>query len=186
MRSFNHSSTASPRSRITDLADENDQVVKRGTKEEAIRRSLWRRAVHAFVFNRKGELFLWKRPLTAPTYPGLYTSSAGGHVEVGQIYWLAAVEELKEELGIRGRLINLDRFKGVDSRGKDFHHLFVCVAKPWDLKPNPSEARSGMLSVRPFGRRRQTAPARECRKQPRRPEQFQGQASGQIVHSVRP
>jgi len=83
-----------------DLVDRNDRFVRIGTKADAKRLGLWGRIVHIFVFNTKDELLICKRPKTLRAYPGLWTSSVGGHVEHGEPYRKAAKRELQEELGI--------------------------------------------------------------------------------------
>ena len=50
--------------------------------------------------NSDGELFLQKRAHTKDVNPGLWDTSAAGHVDFGESYEDSARRELKEELGI--------------------------------------------------------------------------------------
>lgn len=106
--------------------DRYDRFVRVGTKLEARRLGLWNRGVHIFVINNRKDLLICKRPISKRAYPGLITSSAGGHVEVGEDYLTAARREVYEELGLRCRLRDLGRFDVVSrSHGKTIHRLFL-------------------------------------------------------------
>lgn len=59
------------------------------------------RAVHVFVRNRHGALFLQRRAPTKRIQPDRWDTSVGGHVDPGESYEQAAVRELAEELGVR-------------------------------------------------------------------------------------
>jgi len=123
-----HQSKVSKKRAVYDLVDKNDSLVRLGTKKYAKRLGLWRRAVHIFVLNKKGHLLISKRGPHLFTYPDLFTSSAGGHVERGESYKNAAQRELFEELGIKSQVKDLGRFDVEDSHGKIIHHLFTAPA----------------------------------------------------------
>jgi len=85
-----------------------DLVTEDGIRTGRARRSechgnpeLLHQAVHVFVTNRAGELFLQKRSLNKDTQPGKWDSSVGGHVDAGEEPDAAARRELREELGIQ-------------------------------------------------------------------------------------
>jgi isopentenyl-diphosphate delta-isomerase type 1 len=63
---------------------------------------LLHQAVHVFVVNRAGELFLQKRSQHKDVQPGKWDTSVGGHVDAGEEAEAAARRELDEELGITG------------------------------------------------------------------------------------
>ena len=97
---------------IFDVVDPDDQVVDRRPRSVVHRLNLLHRAVHVLVFNRRGELFLQQRSLAKDCSPGLWDSSASGHLDSGEDYDTCALRELAEELGIRpqsapGRLFKL-------------------------------------------------------------------------------
>lgn len=82
--------------------DENDVVIGTRTRGELHRLGLRHRSVHILVFNSAGELFLQKRSASKDINPGLWDTSAAGHVDLGESYDKAARRELAEELGIDG------------------------------------------------------------------------------------
>lgn len=85
-----------------DVVDENDQVVGRERRAEVHARDLRHRAVHVFVWNKYGEIFLQKRSRLKDRNPGVWDSSASGHLDSGEDYDDCATRELEEELGITG------------------------------------------------------------------------------------
>jgi isopentenyldiphosphate isomerase len=85
---------------LLDVVDENDQIVGVKTRGEIHALGLMHRATHILVFNRQGELFVQKRSMSKDNDPGLWDTSAAGHVDSGEDYYSCAVRELREELGI--------------------------------------------------------------------------------------
>lgn len=61
---------------------------------------LLHQAVHVFVVNRDGGLFLQKRSEAKDIQPGKWDASVGGHVDLGEEPDAAARREAREELGI--------------------------------------------------------------------------------------
>jgi 16S rRNA (adenine1518-N6/adenine1519-N6)-dimethyltransferase len=85
---------------IFDVVDERDEVVRQASRHE-VHRNGWRhRAVHIFVFNRAGELFLQKRSRWKDAHPSRWDSSAAGHLNAGEDYEETALREVKEEMGV--------------------------------------------------------------------------------------
>jgi len=85
---------------IFDVVNENDEVVGRETRSRVHQQGLRHRAVHILVFNSAGQLFLQKRSMTKDTFPGVWDSSASGHLASGEDYDSGAIRELKEEIGV--------------------------------------------------------------------------------------
>ena len=85
---------------IFDVVDADDQVTGTATRAEVHAQRLTHRAVHVFVFNKRGDLLLQKRSLLKDMCPGLWDSSVSGHLDSGESYEAAAVRELEEEMGI--------------------------------------------------------------------------------------
>lgn len=85
---------------IFDVVDFDDQVIGTATRAEVHAQRLTHRAVHVFVFNKRGDLLLQKRSLLKDMCPGLWDSSVSGHLDSGESYDTAAVRELAEEMGI--------------------------------------------------------------------------------------
>jgi len=127
---------------IFDVVNDCDEVIGRARRDEVHRRGLMHRATHVLVFNSRGQLFLQKRSLKKDRQPGLWDSSASGHVDSGEDYDACAVRELREELGLElsARLERL--FKLAASPETDQEHLWVyrCQAEgPFELNAEEIE-----------------------------------------------
>ena len=85
---------------IFDVVDERDEVIGHERRSEVHRTGLKHRAVHVLVFNSRGEIFLQKRSMKKDTHPGVWDSSASGHLDCGEDYDCCAGREVKEELGV--------------------------------------------------------------------------------------
>jgi isopentenyldiphosphate isomerase len=86
---------------IFDVVNERDEVVGRAPRSEVHASGLRHRVAHVLVFNSQGQVFLQKRSRTKDRQPGLWDSSASGHVDAGEDYDACAARELREELGLR-------------------------------------------------------------------------------------
>lgn len=86
---------------LLDVVNERDEVVGQQPRSEVHRLGLRHRAAHVLVFNRRGQVFLQKRSRTKDNHPGLWDSSASGHLSRGEDYDTGAGRELEEELGWR-------------------------------------------------------------------------------------
>ena len=82
------------------VVDDEDKVVGSERRDVIHRDNLKHRAVHIFALNKHGEIFLQKRSRLKDKCPGLWDSSAAGHVDAGEEYEACAVRELEEELGL--------------------------------------------------------------------------------------
>ena len=92
--------TAQRDDEVFDVVNDRDEVVGQATRGEVHAKRLWHRAVHAFVFDAAGRVFLQKRSMLKDTSPGCWDSSASGHLDSGEGYDAAVVRELKEEIGL--------------------------------------------------------------------------------------
>jgi isopentenyldiphosphate isomerase len=127
---------------IFDVVNEQDEVIGQRTRNEVHRLGLMHRAVHVLAFNAAGQVFLQKRSMKKDRQPGLWDSSASGHVEAGEDYDTCAVRELYEEIGLQ--MPNLPRrlFKLGACPETDQEHLWVyrCEAEgPFRLDPEEVE-----------------------------------------------
>jgi 16S rRNA (adenine1518-N6/adenine1519-N6)-dimethyltransferase len=110
---------------LFDVVDENDQVVRQERREAVHAENLLHRAVHAFAFNKRGELFLQKRSRLKDVHPGLWDSSAAGHLDAGEDYDACAVRELGEELGVEGaEPVPVARIPACEATGWEFVQLY--------------------------------------------------------------
>ena len=127
---------------IFDVVNERDEVIGQAPRSEVHRRKLHHRAVHVFVFNAKGELFLQKRSMKKDMYPGTWDSSASGHLDTGEDYDVCAVREVREELGVQldttpRRLFKID---SCPETGHEFAWIYQCRHEgPFELHPDEIE-----------------------------------------------
>src|SRR5256714_14986343 len=106
------------------LVDENDQPLGDAPRHEVHGNNLRHRAVHLFIFNRQGELFLQKRSRWKDRHPLLWDSSAAGHVEAGEDYDGTAARELEEERGVKAELTRGVKLPGSERTGWEFFWLY--------------------------------------------------------------
>jgi len=109
--------------------DESDQNIGPCQRSDAHRLGLRHRAVHILVFNSGGELFLQKRSATKDVNPGLWDTSAAGHVDFGESYGECARRELAEELGIESQaaLEPLFKLEANGDTGWEFVQVYQAI-----------------------------------------------------------
>lgn len=125
-----------------DVVNEQDEVVGSRPRSEVHRLGLLHRAVHVLVFNRRGEIFLQKRSMKKDRQPGLWDSSASGHLDSGEDYDACAVREAREEIGLTLNPAPQRLFKLPASAGTDQEHVWVYRAQsegPFTLAPEEIE-----------------------------------------------
>src|SRR2546423_1123818 len=110
---------------IFDVVNEHDEVVGQQPRSEVHRLGLMHRAVHVLVFNKHGHVFLQKRSMTKDRQPGLWDSSASGHLDTGESYDACAVRELREEIGLNLGAPPERLFKLPASLETDHEHLWI-------------------------------------------------------------
>ena len=150
---------------IFDVVNERDEVIGRATRAEVHQQGLMHRAIHVLVFNSCGQVFLQQRSLKKDRQPGLWDSSASGHLDCGEDYDACAVRELREELGLELSAPPRRLFKLAACAETDQEHVWVyrCDAEgPFEL--NPEEIQGGGW----------LAPAEVSQWIAERPEEFAG------------
>ena len=110
---------------LLDVVDENDRVIAIRTRGEIHALGLMHRAVHILVFNSRGELFLQKRSMLKDENPGLWDTSAAGHVDSGEDYYDCARREIGEELGIYENVDLEELFKLPPSATTGYEHSLI-------------------------------------------------------------
>ena len=123
---------------VLEVVDGEDRVI--GTERRGIihARGLMHRSAQVLLFNSAGRLFLQKRSENKDEFPGLWDSSAAGHLNPGESYRACALRELEEELGIRhtGPLIRLFKIPASSETGYEHCTVFRCVSdSPLMLQP---------------------------------------------------
>lgn len=123
---------------LFDVCDEQDRVIGQAPRGEVHARGLLHRAVHVFVFNSRGELLLHRRSTQKDEYPLRITSSASGHLAVGEDYATAAVRELEEELGLVAPLEFAAKFPAGAETANEHTQLFIAHTDATPV-PDPDE-----------------------------------------------
>jgi len=127
---------------IFDVVNERDEVIGRQSRGEVHRLGLMHRAVHVLVFNAAGQVFLQKRSHKKDRQPGVWDSSASGHLDSGEDYDACAFRELREEIGLQLKAAPRRLFKLAASAQTDQEHVWVyrCEAEgPFRLDPDEIE-----------------------------------------------
>ena len=111
---------------LFDVVDENNEVVRQEKRAVVHADNLLHRAMHLFAYNKRGDLFLQKRSMLKDACPGLWDSSAAGHLDVGESYADCAVRELEEELGVSAEVEKIAEVPAKEETGWEFVELFKC------------------------------------------------------------
>jgi isopentenyl-diphosphate delta-isomerase type 1 len=130
--------TYSTDAEILEVVDERDTVVGSATRRAIHEKGLLHRAVHIFVFNSAGDLYVQRRAPNKDRFPNRLASSASGHVDPGETYLESAVRELEEELGIRAELEEVLRLSEFEVTDNEHVVLFTTVSDSNPI-PNPEE-----------------------------------------------
>lgn len=135
---------AGVREEIFDVVDAADRVIGQAPRG-AVHRHGWRhRSVHVLLFDPQGRLYLQQRALSKDESPGLWDTSAAGHVGSGEGLAAAAARELFEELGVRSEAPLEFLFKLPASAATG--HEFVSVYRAHSaatVRPEPGEIMAG-------------------------------------------
>jgi len=127
---------------LLEVVDENCEPFGILPRGEVHVRGLYHKSVHIFIFNSKGEIYLQRRSLDREEFPGLWSSSASGHVSPGEPTIYSAQRELKEELGIKVKLEEVLRVKPIPETNWECVTLFVGFTDKTP-KPDPREVLEG-------------------------------------------
>lgn len=131
-----------------DIVNDRDEVMGQATRTEVHAKGLLHRSVHVLVFNSLGEVFLQKRSQTKDKSPGLWDSSASGHVDTGEEYDACATRELREEIGLTPTqpLQRLFKLAACDKTDQEHVWVYRCEAEgPFTLNPEEIEHGEWML-----------------------------------------
>ena len=138
---------------LFDVVDENDRVTGQAPRAQVHAEGLRHRAVHILLFNRAGEIYLQRRSHLKDTCPGLWDSSAAGHLDAGEDYLQSAERELTEELGLEGvELKNIAHIDACEDTGWEFVGLYSGMVGRRKIDPEPREIDSGGFFPMPLVR----------------------------------
>ena len=129
-------------SEIFDVVNERNEVIGQAPRGEVHRKKLLHRAVHIFVFNDHGELWLQQRSHLKDVHPLDWDSSAAGHLDAGEDYATAAARELTEELGITAPTHYLASVPSCEATGMEFVELHAAKHNG-PMHYAPDEIRTG-------------------------------------------
>lgn len=127
---------------IFDVVNDSDEVVGRMPRSQVHQLGLKHRAVHVLIYNQRGEIFLQKRSRLKDNHPGVWDSSASGHLDCGEDYDSCVLREVKEELGhqLSGPPQRILRMEACEETGQEFVWVYRSEAEgPFDLHPEEIE-----------------------------------------------
>jgi len=146
-----------------EIVNQNGEVIGLAPRTEAHSNpSLMHRVVHVLVFDPGGRLLLQKRSLSKDVAPGMWDTSVGGHVGIGEELPLAAVREMQEELGIpdcdmeylytyihRGRHETelVSTYRCIYNGDISFNRNEIDEVRFWSIEEIRSAAGKGILSM---------------------------------------
>jgi 16S rRNA (adenine1518-N6/adenine1519-N6)-dimethyltransferase len=107
-----------------DVVGEANEVLRLASRHDVHTQNLRHRAVHVFVFNHRGELFLQRRSRAKDRHPLLWDSSAAGHLNAGDTYDLTAPRELQEELGVSAPCVSIGDIGASEETGWEFIRVY--------------------------------------------------------------
>jgi 16S rRNA (adenine1518-N6/adenine1519-N6)-dimethyltransferase len=121
---------------VFDVVNDVDVVTATASRHEVHRDKLRHRAVHIFVFNQRGELFLQRRSQWKDMHPRRWDSSAAGHVNSGSGYAETAEREIVEELGVSSPVEEIGQIRACEGTGWEFVRLYRTTHEgPFILHP---------------------------------------------------
>lgn len=127
---------------IFPVVDASGKVIGSATRGECHGGSmLLHPVVHLHLFNRRGELYLQRRPLWKDIQPGRWDTAVGGHVDRGESVEEALRREVREELGVEGfgaQFVKKYEFRS--DRERELVYVFRTV---WDGEIHPGEELDG-------------------------------------------
>ena len=127
---------------LFDVVDAQDRVIRQERRGVVHRDGLLHRAVHLLVFNGAEEVFLQKRSMVKDVAPGLWDSSASGHLDAGEDYGPAVVREAREEIGIELKSVPREvlKIEACAETGNEFVRVYYAHSEgPFVLHPEEIE-----------------------------------------------
>ena len=102
---------------LIDIYNEKNQFTGiQKLKSQAHRKGLWHRSTHVWIYRSSGEVLLQLRASKKILYPELWDISVSGHVNAGEQPKIAALREIKEEVGLTVDTKDLEFFKLIQAR----------------------------------------------------------------------
>jgi len=115
---------------LLDVVDSNDRVLGVAARARIHAAHLRHRSVHVLVVNANGDIYIQRRALNKDCSPGLWDTSAAGHVIHRESYEAAAVREVNEELSLDNVVLEpLCRLPATNDTGFEFVRSYLCVTE---------------------------------------------------------
>ncbi len=125
---------------MCDVVDSDDRILESRLRSEVHVNNFLHRAVHLWIFNSQGELFLQKRSPWKINHPDQWCSSAAGHVDTGETYEEAGHREMREEIGIDCPLVKFWKVGATPETAYEFVEYWVGVCDgPFHFAPGEVE-----------------------------------------------
>ena len=125
------------------VVDQFDRILRYAYRTEVHGNNLRHRAVHIFIFDGSGQVYLQLRSKTKDRHPLRWDSSAAGHVAAGEDYQQTAQRELMEELGINVPLEKVAKIPASERTGQEFIWLYRGQLLEAEIRPNGAEIEAG-------------------------------------------
>lgn len=114
--------------RLLQVIDEAGNQLREETVDKIHQEKLLHRSVHVIVVNNKGKIFLRRRSFKKKLYPGVWTTSVGVHVFVGESPDEAAQRGLKNILGLTVPVEKIVEEKVQDEMENELTTLYISYA----------------------------------------------------------
>ena len=121
---------------MIDVVDKNNRVIGEAPRKGIHKTDKMHRAVHIFLFDKSGRMWLELRSADTDTFPLHYNSAAAGHVSKGESTLNAAIREVDEELGVPVKLKMLYTQTPSEATANEFITLYVAMT---DKEPRKHE-----------------------------------------------
>jgi isopentenyldiphosphate isomerase len=129
---------------LLEIVDEHNKLLGLQKARSIVHGELidWHRVTVIWIVNDRSEILCQRRSVEKDADPGKWQSFFGGHVTAGQSYESNAVEELREELGLRVERKDLKPV--IVRRNARVRHFAQVYILRWsghleDLRPDPRE-----------------------------------------------
>lgn len=134
-----------------DIVNEHDTVIGKATREECHKDpNLIHRGTNVYIFDSEklNRILRIKRSITVDTEKGKWTILVGEHNRLGEPYEKAAERGVKEELGVKVRIIReVSRILRRMSCQSEYHRNYVAVydGDPDDFKLNEESEKAEFI-----------------------------------------
>ena len=116
------------------LTSDGKSTGKTALKSEIHKKGLYHATIHVWFYTDDKKVLLQKRASVKKVFPNLWDVSVAGHIGAGEQIEMAAIREVKEEIGIDISITNLIKIglrkdEIVHPNGildNEFKHIFMC------------------------------------------------------------